>query len=541
MHIAMIAAENGALIGGKVGGIGDVIRDVPLALAALGHRVSVLTPGYGVLARQNPAVLLGTVTVNFCENPEILEVFRVEARGAALSSGKDTADNAAGVTHYVLEHPLFGACGDGSIYCNDHYGPFATDAHKFALYCVAVCELLRTHKLGAVDVLHLHDWHAALLAVLRRYATDYQALRSIPVVFSIHNLSLQGVRPLSGDGSSLHSWFPDLVPDLSSIQDPRYWDCVNLMRAGILLADRVHAVSPSYAREILVPTDLPHGFIGGEGLERDLQRLDSAGLLIGILNGCDYEHTLAPRLARTQLLDLIERCLLSWVGDRTQVPAAHFYAQLRLMQWRRRRREITVTLTSVGRITGQKCRLLREPVGTTDSDKTAVTQMTALERLLEDLGDGVFIMIGSGDEEYEHLFTSIMARHENFLYLRGFSEELAEELFRAGDLFLMPSSYEPCGISQMLAMRAGTPCIVHLVGGLRDTVQQEVNGFGFEGDTPALQAENMLATVRQACAMVNSPERWQAICRAAADSRFTWDVAVRRYVDELYAFPQVSG
>ncbi len=534
MHIAMIAAENGALIGGKVGGIGDVIRDVPLALAALGHQVSVLTPGYGVLARQNPSILLGSVTVNFCGHPEVLEVFKVEARAEATTAvRRGRSGKTAGVTHYVLEHPLFGACGAGSIYCNDHYGPFATDAHKFALYCVAVCELLRTHKLGAVDVLHLHDWHAALLAILRRYATVYQALRNIPVVYSIHNLSLQGVRPLSGDGSSLHSWFPDLVPDLACIQDPRHWDCVNLMRAGILLADRVHAVSPSYAREILIPTDLAHGFIGGEGLEGDLQKLDSSGRLIGILNGCDYEHAPAPRRSRAQLLDLIERCLLSWVGERQQVPAAHFYAQMRLAQWRRRRRPVTFTLTSVGRITGQKCRLLREPVAAHKGADSST--ISALERLLQDLGDGVFIMIGSGDEDYEHFFTTVMARHENFLYLRGFSEELADALYSAGDLFLMPSSYEPCGISQMLAMRAGTPCIVHHVGGLKDTVQHGINGFGFGGDTLGRQAENMLETVRQACAIIGRPAPWQKIRRAAADSRFSWDVVVRRYLDELYA------
>ncbi|MES3006490.1 MAG: glycogen/starch synthase [Pseudomonadota bacterium] len=537
MHIAMIAAENGALIGGKVGGIGDVIRDVPVALAGLGHKVSVLTPGYRMLATQNPSVLLGTVTVNFCGRPEVLDVFKVEGRGAATppARGKKSATD-AGVTHYVLEHPLFGACGAGAIYCNDHYGPFATDAHKFALYCVAVCELLRTQKLGKVDVLHLHDWHAALLAVLRRYATAYQALRTIPVVYTIHNLSLQGVRPLSGDGSSLHSWFPELVPELASIQDPVHWDCVNLMRAGILHADRVHVVSPSYAREILVPTDLAHGFIGGEGLERDLQKLEMQGRLIGILNGCDYDITPAPQRSRTQLLDLIERCLLSWVGERQQVPAAHFYAQLRLAEWRRRRRAITVTLTSVGRITGQKCRLLREPVSGNGSAATAAGALegTALERLLQDLGDGVLIMIGSGDEEYEHFFTSVMRRHDNFLFLRGFSEELADVLYSTGDLFLMPSSYEPCGISQMLAMRAGTPCIVHHVGGLRDTVQHGVNGFGFSGDTPRLQAENMLETVRQACATIGRPAPWQKIRRAAAASRFSWDVAVQRYVDELY-------
>ncbi|MDP2141228.1 MAG: glycogen/starch synthase [Gammaproteobacteria bacterium] len=533
MHIVMIAAENGALAGGKVGGIGDVIRDVPLALAAQGQTVSVVTPGYQALSVQNPATSLGSVTVRFCGQPETLELYRVEPRVSTSSPSKSPTakkKKVSGVTHYVLEHPLFAACGPGAIYCNDHFGPFATDAHKFALFSAAVCELLCDGRLVDVDVLHLHDWHAAMIAVLRRHAVSYRALRDIPVVYSIHNLSLQGIRPLSGDGSSLHSWFPELVPDLSSIQDPRHWDCINLMRAGITLSDRVHAVSPSYAREILVPTDLAHGFIGGESLERDLLKLQDKGQLIGILNGCDYDYPATPHRSRAQLLDLIESCLLSWVGDKQYVPAAHFYAQRTVAQWRRRRKPVTTTLTSVGRITAQKSRLLREPVS---DGKGGVT--SALERMLQELGDGVFIMVGSGDEDYEHFFASVMSRCENFLFLRGFSETLADALYSAGDLFMMPSSYEPCGISQMLAMRAGTPCVVHHVGGLRDTVQHGVNGFAFTGNTPGEQAEHMLDVTRLACSTVTRPAQWQSIRRAAQASRFSWDVSVRRYIEELYS------
>lgn len=329
MHIAMIAAENGALTGGKVGGIGDVIRDVPLALAALGHQVSVITPGYQSLAQRNPSRLLGAVEVAFCGHVERVEVFKVEPAGAAKPAarrGKGT-HRTGEVAHYVLEHPLFGACGEGAIYCNDHFGPFATDAHKFALFCVAVCQILTEQRIAGIDQLHLHDWHAAMLAILRRYMPQYRALRALPTVFSIHNLSLQGVRPLSGDGSSLHSWFPELTPDLGRIQDPAHWDCVNLMRAGITLSDRVHAVSPNYAREILIPTDQAHGFIGGEGLEKDLQAVHAEGRLIGILNGCDYRHPPAPHRTRVQLLDLIESSLLEWVGERHSVPAAHYHAQ----------------------------------------------------------------------------------------------------------------------------------------------------------------------------------------------------------------------
>ena len=144
-------------------------------------------------------------------------------------------------------------------------------------------------------------------------------------------------------------------------------------------------------------------------------------------------------------------------------------------------------------------------------------------------------MVGSGDEDYEHFFTTVMARCDNFLFLRGFSEALAGALYRAGDLFMMPSSFEPCGISQMLAMRAGTPCVVHHVGGLRDTVQHGVNGFAFTGNTAEEQAQHMLDVTRQACATVIRPAQWQSICRAAQASRFSWDVAVRRYIDELYS------
>ncbi len=379
-------------------------------------------------------------------------------------------------------------------------------------------------------LLHLHDWHASLVAVLRRYMPAYRALRTLPVVYSIHNLSLQGVRPLSGHASSLHGWFPELVPDLTLIQDPHYWDCVNLMRAGITLADRVHAVSPSYAQEILQPTDLAHGFIGGEGLEADLRRVQDQGRLVGILNGCDYHKAPAPHRSLAQMLDLIESSLLEWVGEHASVPAAHFHAQLRVAQWRRRRKPVTCTLTSVGRVTAQKARLLMEPVADGKGG-----ECMALDRILEDLGDGVFVMIGSGDEQYEQLLTRAMTRHDNFLFLRGFSETLADALYAAGDLFLMPSSFEPCGISQMLAMRAGTPCIVHHVGGLRDTVEHGVNGFVFTGTSPREQAEAMLEAVRTACATTQKPAIWQGLRRKAAATRFTWDVAIARYVSELYA------
>ena len=106
--------------------------------------------------------------------------------------------------------------------------------------------------------------------------------------------------------------------------------------------------------------------------------------------------------------------------------------------------------------------------------------------------DNVFILLGSGDAGLEQFLTEVASRYKNFIFLKGYAETLSEHLYNSGDLFLMPSSFEPCGISQMLSMRAGQPCLAHSVGGLSDTIVNNENGFTFNGKTPNEQAENML-------------------------------------------------
>ena len=520
MHIAMVAAENGALKGGKVGGIGDVIRDVPLALAQRGHSVSVISPSYMALAKLNRSTLVGSVSVVFTGRDETLELYRVEPNGNTKTDL---------VQHFVLEHPLFAAGGEGVIYCDDGLGPFATDASKFALFCLATAQLLLEERFSPVDQLHLHDWHSAPLALLRHHLPKFQKLREIPVAYTIHNLSLQGVRPLAGHISSLHAWFPDLVPDLAYLQDPVHLDCVNLMRAGINLADTVHAVSPSYAQEILRRSDPERAFVGGEGLEADLGRVNSEGRLFGILNGCDYAQQLANPLSRPNLFDAIETNLKSWVGDRPDVSSAHFYALNRLSVWHKLRKGPAALMVSIGRVTDQKSRLFKQVLSVQDGESVSM-----LECLLHQNADAHFIMIGSGDSDYEHFFTGVMRRCDNFLFLCGFSESLAQSLYSTGDLFLMPSSFEPCGISQLLAMRAGMPCVVHHVGGLRDTVTEGENGFAFTGTGPTEQADGMLQAVGRARSAMGDKALWQQMRRKAKDTRFTWEHAIDHYLQDLY-------
>ncbi|MBU2097527.1 MAG: glycogen/starch synthase, partial [Gammaproteobacteria bacterium] len=357
MHIVMVAAENAALKGGKAGGIGDVIRDVPVALARQGHQVSVITPGYQRLAQINNSKRLGSINTVFCGQPHTLELYRLES---------EQHSNAL-ISHYVLDHPLFAACGAGSIYCHDETGPFATDAHKFVLFCTAVCEWLIADELNKPDVVHLHDWHAAMIGVLRRFHPRYQSLRATRTVYTIHNLSLQGIRPLRNDHSSLAHWHPELMldevwdnnSDIRQIVDPRYPDCINLMRCGLLSSDKVHVVSPGYCDEIQRPTDLSKGFIGGEGLENDLTVLAAQRRLVGILNGCEYpEPTSANKMLmlrennqRREILQMISNTISQWSGDREWLPSSYLLAMQRVQGWLQRRKSFLLSLLSIGRPT----------------------------------------------------------------------------------------------------------------------------------------------------------------------------------------------
>jgi starch synthase len=157
--------------------------------------------------------------------------------------------------------------------------------------------------------------------------------------------------------------------------------------------------------------------------------------------------------------------------------------------------------------------------------------------ILNQLEEGeLFIMLGSGDPDAEAALTRISALHPNFLFLKGYANDLPELLYAAGDLFLMPSNFEPCGISQMLAMRAGQACVVHGVGGLKDTVEHLHNGFVFNASSPTEQAHNFVTTVKDALALKNSDsQQWKTIKKNAQDTRFDWEKSAQTYSHDLYA------
>ncbi|PLW84451.1 glycogen synthase [Kineobactrum sediminis] len=503
----MVAAENGALPGGKVGGMGDVIRDVPSALVPLGHDLTVLTPGYQHFSRYQDAVQTAIIEVPFRGGIESVTLWALPPD-----------PRHPGVNYRVLEHPLLAPCGPGKIYCDDPPGqPFAMDSSKFALFCAAVAQALVQDKLPCPDVLHLHDWHTAMVALLIHFDPALASLQSVHRVYTIHNLALQGIRPVAGDDSALTSWFPYLGWDHELIGDPRYPDCFNPMRAGINLCHKVHTVSPTYAAEIQTDSQ-------GEGLSGDLRRAAAESRLEGILNGCEYPGDSAATDFET-LLAAARRELYKWQAAGTAVTADRTLAQI--AHYLESGRRPSLLVTSVGRLTDQKVSLLKTPMA---------DGLSCMEHLLQRLGeDGLLIMLGSGDHQYERFFAELAGTATNFIFLCGFSESFAESLYVTGDLFLMPSSFEPCGISQMLAMRGAQPCLVHAVGGLADTVQDGVNGFSFGGADAPEQAARFLQRFSEVLTLrTQHPEHWRDVCERAAAARFQWADIARAYDDRLY-------
>lgn len=515
--VLMIAAENGAINGAKVGGVADVIRDIPTALANRGISVDVIIPDHNEYHKKYESTLVTEQQVAFRGQSSLIKLYELSLPNVVHQ-----------VKQYVIYHQSFSEQG-GKVYIHDNNeAPFASDANKFALFNAAIAELLLNQQLPRPDGIHLHDWHASFLAVLLAFDKRYQEIANIKRVYSVHNLSLQGIRPLANDKSSLEAWYPQLAYEGAMICDPRYPHCFNPMRAGIVLSDKVHLVSPSYCLEVLKPSDHSIDFIGGEGLEADLKIKYARGDMVGILNGCDYEQVAPVIYDHSSFLMQTKQAIMRFASQEIHVCSSHFVANERINQWQNQPALKGPIVTSVGRLTSQKVSLLLAK----HQGKLVISQLLSQ---LKEHTQGHFILIGSGDQQIELMLTQVMAEHSNFLFINGYDELLSNSLYSLGDLFLMPSSFEPCGISQMLAMRAGQPCLVNGVGGLIDTVKNNEDGFVFSGNTLEEKVSELIKKFGFALNLYEqSPEQYAKICQQASKCRFSWDKSAGNYIEQLY-------
>ena len=455
MKILFVAAEGAPF--SKTGGLGDVIGALPKSLVKAGHEVGVILPYYDM------------TDAKFGDQVEDLFSFEVSVGWRREYVGVKKIE-LEGVNFYFIDNQHY-------FFRGHVYGDF-DDGERFAYFQLAAIELME--RIDFIpDVLHAHDYHTAMIPFLVKEKYRWiQAYNNIKTVLTIQLFGVGYER--YADGTL------------------RWNDCLNWMKAGILYADRVTTVSPSYANEIRT-TEF------GCGLDQIL-RMES-GKLVGIVNGIDTDiynpetdKLLAYHFNKDDLTGKLEnkRALQAKVGlpVRDDVPVVGI----------------------VSRLTRQKGFDL---------------VVEELHNLLQE--DVQIVLLGTGDPAFERAFAWFgQAYPEKLSANILFDVTLAQEIYAASDIFLMPSRFEPCGLSQMMSMRYGTLPLVHEVGGLRDTVEPfnvysgQGTGFSFNN----FSGYWLTWTFKEALNLYwHDQEAWRSLQIQAMERDFSWDTASRAYSD----------
>ena len=458
----------------KTGGLADVSGSLPVALAARGQHVAVILPLYDTISRQwrHQMTFRRYIYVDLAWRHEYCGLFSLKHRGVTWYF----VDN----EHYFARGRLYGERDDGE---------------RFGFFSRAVMELLPLLD-EMPDVIHCNDWQTALVPVYRQdLAGRWDALSGIRTVFTIHNIEYQG------------KFGPETVDDLFGLH--RGWyeggtlqmdGCLNLMKGAMLCADAVTTVSPTYARQL-------HLSAYAEGMESVVQRCGEK--FSGIVNGIDIS-----------------------VFDPATDPVlpAHYSVK-----------------NSRGKASCKKA--LQEELGLqVQSDVPLISVVSRLvghkgidlicESLDTIMQTGCQLVVqGSGEKQYADFFRYAENKYKGRLcaYI-GYNEDLAHRIYAGSDLFLMPSRSEPCGLSQMIAMRYGAVPIVRQTGGLADTVrscqagQEDGNGFVFAD----YSAFDMQYVISQAVDLYRSDlHGFRRVQKRGMTDDFSWNVSAGAY-ERLY-------
>lgn len=457
----------------KTGGLGDVLGALPQALAKLGHDVRVVLPKYGCIQEQ------------YCQEMEFRFFLYIPLGWRRKYCGvfelkKD------GVTYYFI---------DNEYYFGDIYLYKWNDLERFAFYDKACLEILKQLDFKP-DVIHAHDWQAGMVPVLlNAYYVEDEFYRGIKTVFTIHNLRYQGIYSM------------DIVADFYSLPQEYFTEdklefhgCANLLKGGIVYADYVTTVSPSYAEEIKTP-------LGGERLDGLLSARSQS--LYGIINGIDtavYNAKTDPKI----------------------------FANFDLRNLTSKKKENKIALQ----------KQLGLPV---DGEKAMIGIVSRLvdqkgfDIIAEAMGELVnldiqLVVLGTGEAKYEEMFRQNAWYHPEKVSANiTFSDDLAHKIYASADMLLMPSMFEPCGLSQMIAMAYGTIPIVRETGGLKDSVQpfNEFTGEGTGFSFAPYSAHDMLYTLRMALHFFADKEIWVPLMKRAMKMDFSWGASAQKY-DEMY-------
>ena len=394
-----------------------------------------------------------------------------------------------GVTYYFVDNEFYFA-GDKP------YNNIYEDVEKFAFFSKAVLEALPVIDF-APDVIHCNDWQPGLLKDFLKtvYGSD-NFYAGIKTVFTIHNMKFQG------------RWKIKEVADVTGLPEHifnsgelEFYGEANYLKGGIVYADEITTVSPTYADEICTPE-------GGEGL--DGLMLERRRHLRGIVNGIDYD-VFNPMKDTYLDKHFSVRELSGKVVNKRQLQEKYGLAV----------DKDVMLIGIVSRLTKQK-----------GFDLVAYV----MEEMLSTM-NVQFIVQGTGEQQYEEMFNYFHGRYPQKLgvYI-GYSEENAHEIYAGCDAFLMPSLFEPCGLSQLMSMRYGTLPIVRETGGLKDTVvpynEYENTGDGFSFAN--YNAHDMLHVIKFALDVFeNHKDRWQEMMQRAMRHDFSWKASAKEY-EKLY-------
>ena len=456
----------------KTGGLADVAGSLPPALAAQGVETAVILPLYRRV-KERFADQLTFLCYDY------VDLAWRHAYCGLFSLKKD------GVTWYFLDNEQY--FGRPELYgCAD-------DGERFGFFSRAVVKML-DHLDFWPDVIHCHDWQTGLVPVfLRTFYGDQRCYSNIRTVFSVHNLKFQGRFSLPAviDITGL----PEQI--FSSDKLESYGEA-NYLKGGVVYADAVTTVSPTYAREIMTPE-------GGEGLDGLMRARE--GSLYGILNGIDIRE-----------YDPQTDAYLANHYNETNHTEGKGLNKLKLQKLLGLPVDKDVFLLGmVSRMTDQKG---------FDLIAYVMDELMSTERLQ-------LVVAGTGEARYEEMLRYFAEKYPQKIHVTiGYSEELAHRIYGSCDAFLMPSLFEPCGLSQLMSLRYGTVPIVRETGGLKDTVmpyneyEQTGTGFSFAN----YNAHEMLGVLRYAMRVYYTQRKcWNGIAERAMREDFSWKKSAETY------------
>ncbi len=465
----------------KTGGLGDVVHSLSKALIKLGHTVYVLMPRYAKLKK--------SVETRIKEGARIY----IDHQWKEFDIYEDILDH---VRYFFIDYQPY--YGRKYTYAPPK-GDYDDNALRFGFFSLASLQVIRELELKP-EIIHIHDWHAGLLPLYK--SLYYSDLEKVPVVFTIHNAMHQGMFDAHFLPALNIPW--EMFHPYGGVE---FYGKINFMKAGIIFSDVLTTVSPSYAEE------LKQYCYGLEGVIREKK------YFFGILNGIDYDV---------------------WNPEKDQL----IFANYSLRNFKKGKLKNKVQLKEVFGLKTEDYRPLIGIVARLTAQKGFDLIFFCIEEIVKEGFD--MVVLGSGEDKYQEMLMELKRKFPKSFKARiEYSEELAHKIYAGADIFLMPSLFEPCGISQMIAMRYGTVPVVRHVGGLKDTVkdflQDPENGTGFAFER--FEAKDMLYALLRArvfydMEFCNSEKTWSELIKRCMKQDFSWERSAREY-ESIYSTAKV--